>query len=249
MVRAWLYRYTMDIRIIAETNEYIILDKPAGLLVHPTGKGETNTLAQWITDKYQELVTVGEDPARPGMMHRLDKEASGTMVIAKTQTMYEHLKFQFQSRTIEKEYIVLVHGKIAADEGIIDFPIDRGTEGRMAARPKTRLRLATADKMQEGKEAVTEFLTDRRFARFTLLRVKIHTGRTHQIRVHMLAYGHPVVGDTVYYNKKLNLKRDYVLGRLFLHAAKLCFVDIAGERVCYESPLPDALQNFLNDLR
>jgi 23S rRNA pseudouridine1911/1915/1917 synthase len=118
----------------------------------------------------------------------------------------------------------------------------------MAARPKTRVRLKTVAALQPGRDAITDFLVTQRFARFTILSVRIHTGRTHQIRVHMLAYNHPVVGDTVYYNKKLNRKRDEALGRLFLHAAKLCFDTQAGERVCYESALPQELQKFLSTL-
>lgn len=240
----------MNINIIADKDAYIVVEKPSGLLAHETSAGETETLSRWIIEKYPEISYVGEDAKRPGMMHRLDKEASGIIVIAKTQEMYNLIKKQFQKRTIEKEYIVLVHGIISADHGVIDFDIDRGREGRMASRPKTdALRVKNVPHIQKGKEAITEFFVEKRFARFTLLRVKIHTGRTHQIRVHMLAYNHPVVGDKVYVNSKLNLKRDKELGRLFLHAARLCFDDLKGSRVCYESPLPENLLLFLAKLK
>ncbi len=238
------------ISIIADNADYLVVNKPAGLLVHPTLKGETETLTGWLVETYPEIKTVGDDLSRPGLVHRLDREASGVMVVAKTQEMFLHLKKQFQERTMEKEYKVLVHGKVAKDEGVIDFAIDRGEDGRMASRPKIDpLRLASVKHEQGGRDALTEFSVEKRFTRFTLLRVHIHTGRTHQIRVHMLAYNNPVVGDTVYMNKKLNLKRDIELGRLFLHATRLCFDDLAGARVCYGAKLPMKLEEFLKKLK
>jgi len=240
----------MDVRIIADADDYFVLDKPAGVLAHPTARGEAGTLAQWIKERYPGVAKVGEDEMRPGMMHRLDKEASGVMVIAKTPAMFDHLKAQFQRREVVKEYLVLVHGKLPADHGMIDFAIDRGAKGRMAARPKIDLtRVKNVGKEQPGREARTEFTVEKRFARFTLLRVQTHTGRTHQIRVHMLAYGHPVVGDDLYFNRKLNRKKDQELGRLFLHAEKICFKDLAVERVCYEAPLPVGLAEFLQTIK
>lgn len=248
--------------IIADTPEYLVVNKPSGLLAHPTIKNhaksasadrvvrENNTLVDWLISQYPKIKQVGEGEDRAGLVHRLDREASGVMVVPKTQEAYLHLKKQFQDRTIEKEYIVLVHGKVARDHGVIDFAIDRGAEGRMVSRPKVDLlTLKGVKHEQEGREAVTEFDVEQRFTRFTLLSVRIHTGRTHQIRVHMLGYNHPVVGDTLYMNKKLNLKRDRELGRLFLHARKLCFDDLLGARVCYEAPLPEELKKFLEQLK
>ena len=119
----------------------------------------------------------------------------------------------------------------------------------MASRPKIDMtQLKNVAKKLTGKEAVTEFWVEKRFTRFSLLRVKIYTGRTHQIRVHMLAYNHPVVGDNLYYNIKLNRKKDEELGRLFLHARKLCFTDLKDKRVCFESELPKELKDFLAKL-
>ncbi len=238
-----------EVPVFAETDDYIVVNKPAGLLVHETEAHEPVTLARWLLEKYPEIKDVGEDPVRPGIVHRLDREASGVLVVAKTQAMFETLKQQFKDRTVEKEYVVLVHDIVEADHASLDFAIDRGPDGRMVARPKTNtLSLRGAAKAQPGKEAVTEFLVEKRFARFTLLDVRIHTGRMHQIRVHMLAYNHPVVGDTLYVNKKLNLKRDRELGRLFLHAKRLCFNDLQGQRVCVEAPLPESLAQFLTKL-
>lgn len=239
----------MDIHVVTDTPDYLVVDKPAGLLVHETQHMEKDTLAAWLIERYPEIQHVGEDVKRPGMVHRLDREASGILVIAKTQQMFEHLKTQFQARSVEKEYIVLAHGRMERPYGTIDFPIDRGSAGRMVARPKTDLlKLKNVPYQEAGREALTEFFVEKQFARFALLRVKIHTGRTHQIRVHLMSFNHPVVGDTLYFNRKLNRKRDLALGRLFLHAARLCFDDRENARVCYESPLPQELASFLHDL-
>ena len=237
------------VKVIVETEDYLVVNKPSDLLTHPTQAEEEFSLASWILKNYPEIQGVGENEVRPGIVHRLDKDASGVMVVAKNQTMFEHLKKQFQSRSVEKEYIVLVHGVIENDEDTIDFDIDRGKDGRMVARPKTnKLSLRTVTKIQPGKESITGLFVEERFARYSLLKVKIHTGRTHQIRVHMLAYNHPVVGDNLYYNKKLNMERDRQLGRLFLHASKLCFEDLNKERVCFESKLPNKLNKLLKEL-
>lgn len=237
------------INIVQETDEYLVIDKPSGILTHPTEAQEQGTVSDWILKNYPTLKGVGEYENRPGIVHRLDKEASGLLVIAKTEKMFEHLKEQFKKREIEKEYMVLVHGVIDADYDTIDFEVDRGKDGKMAARPKiNKFSLKNIMKIQTGKEAKTEFWVERRFSRFTLLRVKIHTGRTHQIRVHMLAYGHPVVGDSLYINRKLNLKRDKSLGRIFLHASQLCFRDTDGNKACCESKLPSQLVNFLKNI-
>ena len=235
-----------NLKIVAETKDYIVVDKPTGLLSHPTEADEPNAVSKILLKKYPGLKKIGDDPKRPGIVHRLDKDASGLMVVARTQKMFEHLKEQFKNRTVEKEYTILVHYPVARDWEEINFPLARSKPtDRMAAIPQTKKGLA----QEEGKQAKTEFWVEKRFVNFTLLKVKIHTGRMHQIRVHMLAYTHPVVGDTLYFNRKLNLKRDKELGRLFLHAARLCFADRNGKCVCFDAPLPEALQQFLFQLR
>jgi len=235
--------------IISQTQDYIIINKPAGLLVHPTTKGETDTVANWLTQKFPELIGVGEYDDRPGIVHRLDKHVSGLLVVARTQAMFEHLKKQFQERTIEKKYIALVYKQILADYGTIDFPIGRGKDGRMAARPNTKqVTLKNVGRIQTGREAVTDFEVIKRFPRYTLVDVTIHTGRTHQIRVHLFAYGHPIVGDPLYIQTKLIKKNDTPLERIFLHSHTLCFADMNDERQCFESPLPDDLQQKLDTL-
>ena len=232
-------------KIIAETKDYLVVDKPAGLLTHPTEAGEKNSVAGLLVKKYPGLKKIGDDKNRPGIVHRLDKDASGLLVVARTQKMFDHLKEQFKNRTVKKEYLVLVHGAVERDIGKIDFPLARGSsQDRMVALPKT----AKGQPQAGGKEALTEFLEEKKFVNFSLLRVKIHTGRMHQIRVHLLAYNHPVVGDPLYFNKKIKRTWDEKLGRLFLHCTTLGFTDLAGDFKEYSSPLPEPLEKFLKTL-
>lgn len=241
----------LEPKVIAATTDYVVIEKPSGLLSHPTMAGETVSVAGWASKKYPGVKKVGDDPAvRPGIVHRLDKEASGLMVIARTQKMFDHLKEQFKNRTVEKEYLALVHDQVAKDWEILNFPIARSeTSDRMAARPIRTNETGQNDKIGENeKEAKTEFLVEKRFVNFTLLRVTLHTGRMHQIRVHMLAYNHPLVGDPLYIQKKRKRAADNKLGRLFLHSTKLSFTDLKGDKQTFESPLPGELQEFLTQL-
>jgi len=237
------------IRVVHKDPSYLVVFKPAGLLVHPTEAEEQVTLTAWLRIHYPDVVGVGESEDRPGIVHRLDRHASGLLVIARTQQMYLHLKSQFKARSVKKEYTVLVHGIIQQNHGMIDFDIDRGHDGRMVARPKVKeITLNTVNDIQSGRTSLTEFTVTERFGRFTLLNVRIHSGRTHQIRVHMFAYTHPVVGDTLYFNKNLVKKSDRPLDRMFLHAQKLCFSDLNNKEKCFESPLPEELITYLGTL-
>jgi len=230
------------INIVSATKDYLVVEKPSGLLSHPTEKNETDALSTILLKKYPELKKIGEDPKRPGIVHRLDKDASGLMVVARTQKMFVHLKDQFKNRTIEKEYMVLVHSKVAKDWDEINFPLERSrTSERMAAIPLLNRGQIT----DSGKTALTEFWVEQRFVNFTLLRVKIHTGRMHQIRAHMLAYNHPVVGDPLYIQKKRKDKWDKICGRLFLHCIHLSFIDLKNKRQTFTSALPEQLKKFL----
>ncbi len=234
-----------DLKIVKKTADFFIVDKPTGMLSHSTLKKEPDSLAELMVKKFPEIKKVGDDPVRPGIVHRLDKEASGLLVVARTPEMFEHLKKQFKKRTIQKEYLVLVHDKVAKDWAEINFRIDRSeTSDRMAARPTSE----KGEPSEIGKEALTEFWVEKRFVNFTLLRVKIHTGRMHQIRAHMLAYDHPVVGDPLYFQKKQKRTWDDRLGRLFLHCNKIAFKNLDGKMVEAESPLPEQLENFLKTL-
>lgn len=234
-----------EIKIIEENKDFTIIEKPAGLLTHPTDKEETNTLVDWIMEKYPDIRQVGEDPARPAIVHRLDKDVSGLMLIPKNQAAYDFFKQQFKLRTIDKKYTALVHGEIEKDYDEIDLPISRSKtkDGLFAAHPKVR-----GDKLTDkDKEAITEFEVEERFTNFTLLKIKILTGRTHQIRVHMLSHGHPIVGDKLYFNRKLKSKKE--IGRIFLYADSLSFTGLDNKKYKFESPLPDKLADFLKSLK
>ncbi|OIO18398.1 MAG: hypothetical protein AUJ23_03790 [Candidatus Magasanikbacteria bacterium CG1_02_32_51] len=237
------------LEILGETKDYIVVNKPAGILVHPTQAGETNTLSNILVDKYPEIKKIGDNEVRPGIVHRLDKDASGVLIVARNQKSFSSLKRQFQERQIDKVYSVLVYGEFNKDYNTIDFEIDRGDDGRMVSRPKIdKMKLRNITKIQDGKEALTEYWVEKKYKRFTLLKVKIHTGRTHQIRVHMFAIGHPVVGDRLYINKKLIKKSDQELNRLFLHAKHLEFTDLQGKRVSFDKNIPVELKNYLKNL-
>ncbi|PIR59707.1 MAG: RluA family pseudouridine synthase, partial [Candidatus Pacebacteria bacterium CG10_big_fil_rev_8_21_14_0_10_45_6] len=232
------------------------IDKPSGLITHPSRFVEsqydvanTVSVSAWVLKHTPSVWGVGEYANRPGIVHRLDKETSGLMVIVKNQKMFAHVKDQFKSRKTEKQYITLAHGVIEEDSGVLDFEIAMGKDGKMAARPKVRqVNLQTVRTLQKGKDAVTEYEVMQRFAGYTLVRAKPRTGRTHQIRVHFFAYNHPLVGDPVYVNKKIQHARDRKLGRLFLHSHKLAFSDLMGEQCNFESKLPPELTSFIDKL-
>jgi 23S rRNA pseudouridine1911/1915/1917 synthase len=227
-----------ELIIIANTPDYLVVEKPAGLPVHPDNVHPQNTLIQQIVKKYPKIKKVGENEDRPGVVHRLDKEVSGLLVIAKTPAMFEHLKNQFQNHQIKKEYLALVRGHLTPETGEINFPIDRGREGLMVARPVS----------QAGKFAQTAYEVLKYFINYTFVKVIIKTGRTHQIRVHFKALGHPVVGDTLYTIKKQ--KADKIpLPRLFLHAETLGFTDLQGHYQEFHADPPDILKDYLNKIK
>jgi len=215
--------------IIHEEPDFIVVNKPAGLVVHQgEGHKEPDTLANGLLARYPEIGKVGDDPVRPGIMHRLDADVSGVMVIARTQDMFDHLKKQFKTHEVEKEYVAVVEGKVSPPSGTIEFAIAR-KGARMVARPKH----------EEGKKAVTEYEMLSSDGKSSVLRIKIHTGRTHQIRVHLKAKGWPIVGDRLY-NVKFKMKNVKLVepGRLMLHASKLRFKDLKGVGREFEAKIP-----------
>lgn len=244
--------------IIFEDNNYLVINKPADLIVHG-GPGITEiTLADLLIEKYPEILEVGEDKLRPGIVHRLDKEVSGLMVIAKNNESFNNLKEQFKDRDVNKTYLALVHGKIEKDYDDIIFPIKRAKEGyKMAALPMNvenllvRRSPKSRDKgniegLFKARAASTSFKVIKRFINFTYLEVNIKTGRTHQIRVHFSAYGHPLVGDNLYYTKKSKEKNKKInLGRVFLVASQLSFSDLNGAKKTFNLELPKELENYL----
>lgn len=249
--------------IIFEDEDFLVINKPSGILVHATDKGETNTLVDWLKNKYPDIETVREEkqksklPAggisplasRAGIVHRLDKDVSGVMVIAKNNKMFNHLKTQFQERKVIKHYTALVYGRVPKTEGQIDLPIGRNKDGQFVAHPKKgREKYQATDKVAKTNYSVLEYIKD-----YSLLDVQILTGRTHQIRAHLFAIGHPIIGDQIYKPKKkfLNLLRTKIkvieLPRIFLHSTKLGFYDLTGKFQEFNSSLPNNLTNFLND--
>jgi 23S rRNA pseudouridine1911/1915/1917 synthase len=240
----------LDIKIIAKNDDYLVVNKPAGLTMHGGGSVKEKTLADFLVEKYPGIKKVGEEKNRPGIVHRLDKEASGLVAIARSQRFFLNLKDQFKRRKTEKEYTVLVYGRVDKEGDIILFPIKRAQGGfKMAAMPVTDREKENSEKLGV-REAITEFKIAKRFINFTLLKVKIKTGRTHQIRVHMFAYGHPVVGDGLYNTKKTREQNKKLkLGRIFLVADKLSFYDKDGEKQTFKINLPKELKEFLERVK
>lgn len=227
-----------DIKIIYEDDDILAVNKPAGLLVHnvSSSKIHDSSLVDWLIEKYPEIKKVGEDSERPGIVHRLDKDTSGILLVAKNQKTFEYLKSQFQERKIKKKYIALVEGVIKGDEGTINLPI---------AKSKGDFRKKTSVGKMVGKEreATTEYKVLKKFSKYTLVEVFPKTGRTHQIRVHFKAIGHPIVCDKLYGPKKQVCPSG--LTRQFLHANALEFNLLDGSRIQLEADLPLDLQNTL----
>ena len=229
----------VNFRVVAETADFLAVEKPSGLLVHPAPGAAGPTLAGGLLARYPELAGVGDDPLRPGIVHRLDREVSGLMVVARTPAAFTHLKQAFIHRQVDKRYLALVVGRPVAPSGTISFPLARSRRhgGKMAARAAVG---------GDTREAVTHFEILKQYQEATLLTVVIKTGRTHQIRAHLAAFGLPIVGDTLYRPSSLGYKASP--GRLFLHASHLAFPGPDGQSYSYESPLPAELESFLTTL-
>lgn len=239
--------------IIYQDKNLAIIDKPSGLVVHPDNTGHhEHTLTQGLVKKWPSIARVG-DPLRPGIVHRLDKDTSGLLIVAKTQPTYEYLVNLFKKHAIEKTYLALIKGHPKTNHGLIDAAIYRD--------PKNRKKMAISHHSQ-AKSALTEFTVLQQFDACTLVEVTLHTGRTHQIRVHFSSISHPVVGDTVYGERTFNRAiKEAGLNRIFLHAHKLSFTlpdqEISRKKAKnkatlahtkkpeFISPLPKDLSEFL----
>jgi len=230
--------------IIYEDDDLVVVNKPAGLVVHPAAGAPSGTLANALAYHFQQL----SSPAgaiRPGIVHRLDKDTSGLLVVARNEEAHEKLADQFRAREVFKSYVALVHGVVERDSGTVDQPLARD--------PRHRTRMAV---VRGGRAALSIYRVRRRFDRFTLLDVEIKTGRTHQIRVHLAWLKHPVVADAAYTEGRdktvQNVKvRAAIrkLGRQFLHAEQLGFRHPGtGEPVRFTAPLPPELAGFLYEL-
>ena len=230
----------MKIKIIFQNKDYIIIDKPAGLSVHPGIGVKEKTLVDFAVEIFPEIKSVGDEPLfRPGIVHRLDKETSGVMVIARTQKSFDYLKNLFKNRKVEKKYIALVFGKLKRKEGKIE-----GVMGR--SKKDFRKQSLVRGKISVRKErySLTFYKVMRELNGYSLLEIRPQTGRTHQIRVHLQAIGHPVVGDKKYTFKKYK-RNDFL--RMFLHASEISFTDIDAKRQKYISPLPPEFEQKLTE--
>lgn len=233
----------LDITIVYEDADLVVVEKPAGMVVHPAAGHTSGTLVNALLHHVKDLSGVGGEK-RPGIVHRLDRGTSGLMVVAKHDAAHDALARQFRDREIEKEYIALVWGVVHAGRRI-DAPIGRDPENRKKMSARSR----------RSREAVTRIVrTEHVNPAVTLAQIAIHTGRTHQIRVHLSAIGHPVVGDALYGGIRRRVPGDIRavtrLQRPFLHAARLGFKHPSdGRRMEFTSELPQDLQDVLDALR
>ena len=229
----------MALQIVHEDAHVLVLDKPAGLVVHPGAGHARGTLAAGVLAHAPGTAGVG-GPRRPGVVHRLDKDTSGLLVVAKTRLAYESLTAQLGRRTMTRRYLAIVHGRVRPPAGIVDAPIGRHPSAR------TRMAVVTSGR---GKRAVTRYRVLERFREFTLVEARLETGRTHQIRVHLASLGHPVAGDVVYGGRARRVVPVSPEG-LALHAAHLAFDHPStGERLELSSPLPARIERLLSHLR
>jgi 23S rRNA pseudouridine1911/1915/1917 synthase len=232
----------LPLRIVYEDHDLVVVDKPAGMVVHPAAGHESGTLVNALLHHVSDLSGIGGEK-RPGIVHRLDRGTSGLMVVAKHDRSHQALADQFRNREIEKEYTALVWGVVQAGRRI-DAPIGRDPVNRKKMSARAR----------RSREAVTRIVRADPIGRgLTLARIAIHTGRTHQIRVHLSAIGHPIVGDALYggVHRRVpgNLRAVAHLDRPFLHASRLAFTHPAdGRRVEFTSPLPEDLERVLDEL-
>lgn len=238
------------VEIIFENEDFLAINKPAGLLVHPTNISKEETLVDWIAEKHPEIIGVG-DPSddkeqeilRPGIVHRLDRDTSGIMLIAKTNDAFFYLKNLFQEKKIKKNYSALVFGNFSEKSGVIDKPI--------GIKSSSIKRSTAAKKIRDVKEAQTEYKVIKNYSldngrKFALLEVYPRTGRTNQIRVHLASVGHSVVGDKIYGSQKLHSPEG--LDRMFLHAFGLEMPLKDGSIMRLEADLPDDLKIVLENL-
>ena len=235
------------LKIVFENQDIIVINKPANLTVHPVKKlngtsptkpEQDNTLVNQLLAYYPEIKDVGEDSLRPGIIHRLDKDTSGLIIIAKNNKAFEYLKKQFQERKVIKRYLALVHGKVKDEKGTITKSISLSKKDHLK-------RSALLD--EKSKPAWTEYQVKKYFNNYTLLEVAPKTGRTHQIRIHLASIGHPITGDKQYkFKRQINPKN---LNRQFLHASYLKFKLPNGKIAEFKSKLPQDLEKVLESIK
>lgn len=221
--------------ILFEDSDVVVVNKPRGMVVHPAAGNYRGTLVNALLEHCRDLSGIG-GVARPGIVHRLDKDTSGVMVVAKTDRAHLHLAKQIKDRTAARKYIAIVHGNPEAEQGLVDAPIGR--------HPVDRKKMAVTP--GQGKEARTKFRVVERFGNYSVVECRLLTGRTHQIRVHMAYIGHPVVGDPKYGPRTAHFSID---GQA-LHSAELAFQHpVSGRAMVFEAPLPADMEAILRELR
>ena len=234
----------IPIKILYIDEHLVVVDKPADMVVYPAAGHNRSTLLNALAYHCKKLATIG-GPLRPGVVHRLDKDTSGVMVVALDDAAYYDLVEQFQKRTINRKYVTLVYGNIKEDSGEIEMKIGRAVSDRKKMSTRTK----------RGKEAVTRWRAIKRFGAATLIEAKLGTGRTHQIRVHFSAIGHPVLGDKTY-GKKVEVevkvegkRKKIVFPRQMLHAETLGFIHpVTKEYIEFSSPLPEDMKECIKKL-
>lgn len=228
----------LPLPVVYQDNDVVVVDKPAGMVVHAGAGHHSGTLVNALLHQFGSLSSCG-DELRPGIVHRIDRETSGLLVVARNETAHQSLARQFHDRTVEKTYLALVHGTMKRSEGTVDAPITRD--------PVRRTRMTCS--LGTGRHAVTRYRVLEELGRFSLLQVKIETGRTHQIRVHMSSLRHPIVGDRLYGAPAAVLDLA-PFERFFLHAHQLCFDSPSmGKRLCFESAVPAQFAELVEKLQ
>jgi len=233
----------MEISIVYEDDNLLVVNKPSGLIVHPKNATDTQeSVVSWLIKEYPEIEDVGEpfiasgtDSVRAGIVHRLDKDTSGLLLVAKNNASFYYLKSLFQNREIQKHYYALVYGRPKEGHGTIDSPM-----GRVGLKRTVKL---DGTKLIDGKDAITKYSIAKSYEKYTLLDVAPKTGRTHQIRVHLQSIGCPIAGDIVYSPK--GWQKPAGLTRLFLHAYKLEFTTQDNKSLVIETELPPELKAVL----
>lgn len=222
--------------ILYEDDDLLVLNKPPGISVHPSLKEPHGTLVDAILAHDSAIAGVGEDLKRPGIVHRLDKDTSGVLVVAKNQATFEELKNLFQTRRVEKRYLAIVDGRVKEPRGVIDALIGRSGLKRVVVRDGIHA--------IKARDAETVYIVRRRFADATLLELRPKTGRMHQLRVHLQAIHHPVLGDKLYGGKRIAIRAP----RQMLHALSLTFSRADGRRFTFEADPPDDFRAALEQL-
>ena len=232
----------MDIPVIYQDEDFIIINKPPGISVHGGHSVSGETVADILLQKFPEIKNVGDAPAiRPGIVHRLDKNTSGVMVVARNQKSFDFLKELFKNREMEKTYLAVACGQLASLSGTISFPI-----GRLVKNPLKRGVAIGKTKIRGEREAVTDYSVLRENARYSLVELRPKTGRMHQLRVHLKALSHPVACDTLYGGEKVCCPKG--VGRTLLHAQSLSFALPGGKRMCFEADPPEDFQFALKGI-